>query len=147
MYFTLRNCNGTYYPCQDCNAKNSLVGYNRVMETVGKRLKQLRQEKGLSIRELAKEIGLSHNTLAAYERHDMMPSLENGFIVAEYFEMPVEYFLKGKKVFTDFNDATLLELFREVDEMNTEYRSMAKRYLRKLVKNCQEKGELEKDAE
>ena len=49
------------------------------METIGNRLKQLRQEKGLSIRELAKQVDISHNTLAAYERHDMMPSLENGY--------------------------------------------------------------------
>ena len=116
------------------------------MEAIGKRLRQLRQEKGLSIRELAKEIGISHNTLAAYERHDMMPSLENGYIISEYFEMPIEYFLKGKKVFTDFNDAKLLELFREIDEMNTEHRSMAKRYMEKLIKNYREKRELEADA-
>ena len=117
------------------------------MEVIGKRLRQLRNEKGLSIRELAKEIGISHNTLAAYERHDMMPSLENGYIMAEYFEIPIEYFLKGKKVFTDFNDSTLLELFRDVDEMNTEYRTLAKRFLEKLVKNHREKRELERDAE
>ena len=43
------------------------------MEVIGKRLRQLRNDKGLSIRELAKEIGSSQNTLAAYERHDMMP--------------------------------------------------------------------------
>ena len=117
------------------------------METIGKRLKQLRQEKGLSIRELAKYVDISHNTLAAYERHDMMPSLENGYKIAEYFEMPIEYFLKGKKVFTDFNDATLLELFREVDEMDTEYRTTAKRYMKKLVKNYKDKRELEKETE
>ena len=110
-------------------------------------MRELRNEKGLSIRELAKEIGISHNTLAAYERHDMMPSLENGYIMAEYFEIPIEYFLKGKKVFTDFNDSTLLELFRDVDEMNTEYRTLAKRFLEKLVKNHREKRELERDAE
>ena len=117
------------------------------MKVIGKRLRQLRNEKGLSIRELAKQIGISHNTLAAYERHDMMPSLENGYIMAEYFEMPMEYFLKGKKVFTDFNDSTLLVLFRDVDEMNTEYRQLAKKFLEKLVKNYQEKRELEQDAD
>ena len=117
------------------------------MEVIGKRLRELRTKKGLSIRELAKEIGISHNTLAAYERHDMMPSLENGYIMAEYFEMPMEYFLKGKKVFTDFNDSTLLVLFREVDEMNTEYRKLAKKFLEKLVINYREKHELELEAE
>lgn len=117
------------------------------MEMIGKRLRQLRNEKGLSIRELAKEVGISHNTLAAYERLDMMPSLENGYIMAEYFEMPMEYFLKGKKVFTDFNDSVLLELFRDVDEMDTEYRSMAKRFLEKLIRNYREKRELQEEAQ
>ena len=117
------------------------------MEVIGKRLRELRTKKGLSIRELAKEIGISHNTLAAYERHDMMPSLENGYIMAEYFEMPMEYFLKGKKVFTAFNDSTLLVLFREVDEMNTEYRKLARKFMEKLVSNYREKHELEQEAE
>ena len=117
------------------------------MEVIGKRLRELRTKKELSIRELAREIGISHNTLAAYERHDMMPSLENGYIMAEYFEMPMEYFLKGKKVFTDFNDSTLLVLFREVDQMNTEYRKLAKTYMEKLVANYRQKRELEREAE
>ena len=117
------------------------------MEVIGKRLRELRTKKGLSIRELAKEIGISHNTLAAYERHDMMPSLENGYIMAEYFEMPMEYFLKGKKVFTDFNDSTLLVLFREVDEMNSEYRKLARKFLEKLISNYREKHELERESE
>ena len=117
------------------------------MEVIGKRLRELRTKKGLSIRELAKEIGISHNTLAAYERHDMMPSLENGYIMAEYFEMPMEYFLKGKKVFTDFNDSTLLVLFRDVDEMNTEYRKLAKKFMEKLVANYRQKHELEREAQ
>ena len=116
------------------------------MKVIGKRLRELRNEKGLSIRELAKQIGISHNTLAAYERHDMMPSLENGYIMAEYFEMPMEYFLKGKKVFTDFNDSTLLVLFRDVDELNSEYRTLAKKFIEKLVKNYREKEEIEKEA-
>ncbi len=117
------------------------------MEIIGKRLRELRKEKGLSIRALATKVDISHNTLAAYERQDMMPSLENGYKLAEYFEIPIEYFLKGKKVFTDFNDSTLLELFREVDEMNTEYRTLAKRFMKKLIKNFQDKRELEKKTE
>ena len=117
------------------------------MEVIGKRLRELRNGKGLSIRQLAIEIGISHNTLAAYERHDMMPSLENGYIMAEYFEMPMEYFLKGKKVFTDFNDSILLALFRDVDEMNSEYRTLAKKFMEKLVLNYREKRELEREAE
>ena len=77
----------------------------------------------------------------------MMPSLANGYIMAEYFEMPMEYFLKGKKVFTDFNDSTLLVLFRDVDEMNSEYRMLAKKFMEKLISNYQEKLELEREAE
>jgi XRE family transcriptional regulator, master regulator for biofilm formation len=117
------------------------------MDMIGKRLRELRLERGLSIRELAKEVGISHNTLAAYERHAMMPSLENGYLIAEYFEIPIEYFLKGKKVFTDFNDSSLLALFREVDEMDAEYRGLAKRYLTKLINNHHARNALEREAE
>ena len=76
-----------------------------------------------------------------------MPSLENGFRLAEYFDVPIEYLVKGEMVNTDFNDAKLLELFRTIDEMSREDRDVAKKYMERFVKNRLEWNEIKQEAE
>ncbi len=80
------------------------------------------------MRELEKEVGISHNTLALYERKRAVPSVENGFGVAEYFGLPLEYFLKGEAVISQFRDATLRELFGEIDRMDDGDRQIVKNF-------------------
>lgn len=46
----------------------------------------------------------------------------------------------------DFRDATLRDLCRRVDEMSDEDRSLAKRYLFRLVENRDAREELEREA-
>ena len=116
------------------------------MASFGHYLKILRKERGISLRELAKQVGISHNTLALYEREHTVPSVENGFTIAEYFGLPLEYFLKGEAVISDFRDATLRELCRHVDEMNDEDRELAKRYLSRLVQNRSEREILHRES-
>ena len=117
------------------------------MYHVCENLKRLREERGLSIRALSREVDITHFTLGAYEREKIVPSLENGFKLAEFFDVPIEYLVKGEKVNTDFNDAKLLELFRTVDEMSREERSVVKKYLQKVIKNRLEWTELQAEAE
>ena len=117
------------------------------MYHVCENLKQLREARDLSIRALANEVDITHYTLGAYERLKMVPSLENGFKLAEFFDVPIEYLVKGEKVNTDFNDAKLLELFRAVDEMSREERTVVKKYLRKFIDNRRQWIELQEEAE
>ena len=116
------------------------------MASFGHYFKRLRKERGISLRNLEKEVGISHNTLALYEREHTVPSVENGFAIAEFFGLPLEYFLKGEAVISDFRDATLRELCRHVDEMNDEDRELAKRYLSRLVQNRSERENLHREA-
>jgi transcriptional regulator with XRE-family HTH domain len=116
------------------------------MASFGHYLKKLRAERGISLRELEKEVGISHNTLALYEKEHTVPSVENGFAIAEFFGRPLEYFLKGESVISEFRDATLRDLCRRVDEMSDDDRALAKRYLSRLVKNRDERVELEREA-
>ena len=117
------------------------------MYHVCENLKRLREARGLSIRALSREVDITHFTLGAYEREKIVPSLENGFKLAEFFDVPIEYLVKGEKVNTDFNDAKLLELFRTVDEMSREERTVVKNYLRKFIKNRAEWSALLDEAE
>ena len=117
------------------------------MYHVCEHLKRLREEKGLSLRGLSREVGISHITLSAYERQKIVPSLENGFKLAEFFDVPIEYLVKGEMVNTNFNDAKLLELFRTIDEMSREDRDVAKKYMERFVKNRLEWNEIKQEAE
>ena len=116
------------------------------MVSFGYYLKRLRAERGISLRELANQVGISHNTAALYEKGRTVPSVENGFAIAEFFGLPLEYFLKGEAVISDFRDATLRELCRRVDDMADEERELAKRYLSRLVRNRDERNELIREA-
>ncbi len=61
--------------------------------------------------------------------------------------VPIEYLVKGEKVNTDFNDGVLLELFRTVDEMSREERTVVKKYLRKFITNRDQWQSLQDEAQ
>ncbi len=117
------------------------------MYQIGENIKRLRKSKSLSIRALAKLVDISHNTLASYERKSIMPSLENSFKLARFFDVPLEYLLLGEKATVYFKDIELLELFKEVDSLPEEDRSIAKKFLSKLIKNSKERKQLMEEAE
>ena len=115
------------------------------MNKIAKNLRDLRDKSGLSLRALAEEIGVSHNTLATYERQDVVPTITNAVKICEYFKVPVEYLLYGRKILTDFNDEELLKLFKEIDEYEDADRKVAKNILKKLVKNITERKKIENE--
>ena len=63
------------------------------MNQIAKNLRELRDKSGLSLRALGEAIGLSHNTLATYERNDVVPTVNNAVKICEYFKVPVEYLI------------------------------------------------------
>jgi len=63
------------------------------MSSLGKRIKQLREEKGLSQIELAKLLNISNTTLSQYETNQRVPSDEIKIKLAEFFNCSVDYLL------------------------------------------------------
>ncbi len=116
------------------------------MTTIGENLKKLRKEKVLSYRRLSKEVGISHTNLLLYEKNQAMPSLKNAIKLCKFFNVPLEYLLMGEKSDFQYHDLELLQLFKEVDGMNEEDRSMVKGFIRKLIKNRQEREQLHKES-
>ncbi len=55
------------------------------------RIKNLRVEKGISRKELARNIGVNPQTVGYLERQDYNPSLDLAFRVSEFFGFPVEF--------------------------------------------------------
>jgi len=63
------------------------------MKIFSERLKELRIEKGLSQRELAKMVNLSHNAIAQWESESRIPNAEAVVILAKFFNVTTDYLL------------------------------------------------------
>ena len=63
-------------------------------ENFGKNLKILRKEKGIALKGLSKEIGITKSVLSAYETQTRYPNLEKLIIIADYFETSIDSLLE-----------------------------------------------------
>ncbi len=71
------------------------------MGTFGKRLRDLREEKGITLKELAVLIGRdekNNTTISAWEKDKTQPSIEDIVKLADVLNTSTEYLLRGKKV-------------------------------------------------
>lgn len=62
------------------------------------RLKELREEKGISQRELARNLQVSSAIISKWENRLMQPTADNIIAVADYFNVCADYLL-GRKDF------------------------------------------------
>ena len=56
------------------------------VDTFAKRLKKMREKRGISKRALAELCGLSKNLITLYENGERQPSLNSLIAIAKYFE-------------------------------------------------------------
>jgi len=90
------------------------------MKELGKRIQQLRKEKGLSQTELAGQIGVSYAQLSRYEIKDAQPPAEVLNKMADALDTSVDFLINGnttEKAQSTLRDAELLKQFREIDQM------------------------------
>ena len=113
---------------------------------IGENIQKLRKSKGLSLRKLSAEIGISHNNLASYERDAIVPSLENAVKISQYFNVPLEYLFMGEKADFKYHDLELADLFGTVDRMETKYRRMVKNYIKKVIKHLSDEDNLYRES-
>ncbi len=74
------------------------------MGTFGQRLKELRNECGISQNELSKHIGVSKSSVNMYERDEREPGFETLEAIADFFNVNMDYLLgRGPKVSTDIS--------------------------------------------
>ena len=59
----------------------------------GSRIIQLRDEQEMSRRELSKKLGIAYQTLSKYETDSRFPDRETLMIIADSFEVSVDYLL------------------------------------------------------
>ncbi len=117
------------------------------MIPIGKILKSLRAQKDISLRRMGKEVGISFNTLNAYERNVIHPTLESCYKMSRFFDVPMEYFIFGDKLTQEFRDAELRALTQEADRLKSEDRKVIKSYIKKFLKAKRQMDDLVAQAE
>ncbi len=60
----------------------------------GKKLKELRIEKGLSQRKLGEIFGVCNQTISFWEIGSREPDLDTLIVIAKYFDVTVDYLLE-----------------------------------------------------
>jgi transcriptional regulator with XRE-family HTH domain len=69
-----------------------------ILEILANRLRELREERGLTQKELAQALGLSSkSTITNYEQNDRDPDYETLIKIAKYFEVSIDYLLGHKE--------------------------------------------------
>ena len=66
---------------------------NAYMEVFSQRLRQLREQRGISQRTLGELLGLSKNMISKYERGERVPSVTVLISIAEFFDKSVDYIM------------------------------------------------------
>jgi len=83
------------------------------LEIFAQRLKRLREQHGLTTRELGDIIGTSNATISRYERGKRDPDLVIAYKLAKYFKVPLEY-LCGEDV--DIDVEKMVQLYSALSE-------------------------------
>ncbi len=66
---------------------------DQVVEGIGPRLRELRQQRGLSLQQLAERAGVSAAAIHKIERSGMVPTITTLLKLADAFDRPVAYFV------------------------------------------------------
>ena len=59
----------------------------------GSRIRELREAKGLTLADAAKEVGISHNMMLYIEKGLRQPSVESLKNIADYYDVSADYLL------------------------------------------------------
>lgn len=68
------------------------------METIGRKIKRLRDEKKWTQQDLADKIGVSFTTISLYEFDARKPSFNALYRIAEVFDVTPEFFFNGEEI-------------------------------------------------
>lgn len=83
------------------------------MNDLGKRIKNLREEKNLTQKDLAKKLNIANSTLSQYETGQRVPSDEVKIKIAEFFQVTLDYL---------FGVTDNKEGYEYIDELRVRYK-------------------------
>lgn len=87
------------------------------MSTFGKKLRECREAKGLSQKELAKLLNTSYSVIGKYERDEMLPSIEAAKKIARLVDTTVGYLLSETDQENVLKNPDMLKRLTEIEKM------------------------------
>jgi transcriptional regulator with XRE-family HTH domain len=89
----------------------------KIMDTFGKKLRDCRDAKNLSQKELAKLLGTSYSVIGKYERDEMLPSIDAAKRIAHLLDTTVGYMLGESDDSAVLKDQLMLKRLNDIDKL------------------------------
>jgi transcriptional regulator with XRE-family HTH domain len=83
-----------------------------MLQDIGNKIKDAREDQGISQKDLGMALGLSDKAISAYEASRTIPPLETLIRIAEELNKPIDYFIKSNT--GDYKLETRLAAMEEV---------------------------------
>ncbi|HVF62200.1 MAG TPA: helix-turn-helix transcriptional regulator [Thermoanaerobaculia bacterium] len=115
------------------------------LQAFGRRLAEVRKERGLSQKAIAVELGVSDDVVSKYERGAHAPKIETLVRLRAVLAVSLDYLLAGVPT-SGIKDARLLRWARAADQLPAEQRELAALALETLVQTFRKTGERESAA-
>ncbi len=96
-------------------------------EKIGKFLKELRKEKGLTQEQRAVKFNVSNRTISRWENGNNMPDLDILIEISDYYEIDLREILNGERKSENMDKEIKETVLRAVDYTNTEAERCNKR--------------------
>lgn len=96
------------------------------METLGSRLKELRENLGFMQKAVAKEIGISNKVLSHYENNVRLPDLHTFTLLCKFYNTTADDLLNINSISPSIDplsdeDKKVLSYYRRLDDENKDY--------------------------
>ncbi len=67
------------------------------MPEIGNRIKELRYNKGIKVRDIVESLGVSENSVMKWQRGDCLPSMDNLYLLCKMLGTTMEYVIAGEE--------------------------------------------------
>lgn len=99
----------------------------------GVRLSQYREQRKLSMAELARQIGIDYMQVHRYEKGQSVPSLETAVRLATVLQLPLDVLATGKEAPPPIRNPRLLQQIQELDTLPQERQELASGILEAVI--------------
>ncbi|MEC5173631.1 helix-turn-helix transcriptional regulator [Chryseobacterium nepalense] len=90
------------------------------MNSFGKKLRECREAKNLSQKDLARLLNTSYSVIGNYERDEMIPSIEVAKNIAKILGTTVGYLLGETEEVNIFKNPAMLNRFNDIEKLDPE---------------------------
>lgn len=107
------------------------------MVTLGTRLRALREEKGLTLEQVANFVGTTKVSIGRYEKDEREPKSEMLNLLADFFDVSVDYLL-GRETFKHLRTPSAESLFAGAEKTITPNNNLSKKEIINIEKEAQQ---------